>query len=102
MKVDTYPCNIMSFRPNCPLSPVLKLLQTEEKSMTPCESPRGTRGESRVSNAFDDGQNPIRQHGARSLSGQPFLKWPGGKRWLDPEITSIVEWDYYLTYREPL
>lgn len=32
---------------------------------------------------------------------QPFLKWPGGKRWLVPELINIVK-DYdYVTYREP-
>jgi DNA adenine methylase len=32
---------------------------------------------------------------------QPFLKWPGGKRWLVPEIIKIINGYDYTTYREP-
>lgn len=39
--------------------------------------------------------------GNQSPSVQPFLKWPGGKRWLVPELTKIIEGYDYVTYREP-
>jgi DNA adenine methylase len=34
-------------------------------------------------------------------SVQPFLKWPGGKRWLVPWIVKIINEYKYITYREP-
>ena len=54
-----------------------------------------------MKSVFDDGQRPTRQHGAQSPSVQPFLKWPGGKRWLVPALVKIIEEYDYVTYREP-
>ena len=34
-------------------------------------------------------------------SVQPFLKWPGGKRWLVPEIIKLIKGYNYGIYREP-
>ena len=34
-------------------------------------------------------------------SVRPFLKWPGGKRWLVSELTKIIEEYDCVTYREP-
>lgn len=51
--------------------------------------------------AFDDGQRPTQHHGTRSSPVQPFLKWPGGKRWLVPELIKTIEEYDYVTYREP-
>src|ERR1700733_7984055 len=31
----------------------------------------------------------------------PFLKWPGGKRWLVPTLLNIIGEYKYVTYREP-
>lgn len=50
---------------------------------------------------FDLGGKTAGQHKTYSPVVQPFLKWPGGKRWLVPELIKIVgEYDY-VTYREP-
>jgi DNA adenine methylase len=54
-----------------------------------------------VKNAFDDGRRPTKQLGANPRSVKPFLKWPGGKRWLVPELIKIIEEYDYVTYREP-
>jgi len=54
-----------------------------------------------VKEALDDGQGPTRKPGAYSPSVQPFLKWPGGKRWLVPELIKIINEYEYVTYREP-
>jgi DNA adenine methylase len=32
---------------------------------------------------------------------QPFLKWPGGKRWLVPTLIQIIGTQEFETYREP-
>ncbi len=32
---------------------------------------------------------------------QPFLKWPGGKRWLVPTLIEMIGTQQYETYREP-
>jgi len=32
---------------------------------------------------------------------QPFLKWPGGKRWLVPTLLDLVRRYHCVTYREP-
>jgi DNA adenine methylase len=31
----------------------------------------------------------------------PFLKWPGGKRWLVPKLVKIIGEYEHVTYREP-
>src|SRR5437773_1886819 len=37
----------------------------------------------------------------RPDSIQPFLKWPGGKRWLVPILAEIIANYRFNTYREP-
>ena len=54
-----------------------------------------------MKNPFDDGQRPTKQDGVRAPYVQPFLKWPGGKRWLVPELVKLIEEYGYATYREP-
>jgi DNA adenine methylase len=54
-----------------------------------------------VKNATDGGQRPATKNGAHPRSVQPFLKWPGGKRWLVPDLIKIIEEYDYVTYREP-
>lgn len=54
-----------------------------------------------MTNATNGGQTPARQLNAHSLPVQPFLKWPGGKRWLVPELVKIIGRRDYATYREP-
>jgi DNA adenine methylase len=40
--------------------------------------------------------------GSRNLvAAQPFLKWPGGKRWLVPRLSEIIGQIEYKAYREP-
>lgn len=46
-------------------------------------------------------QHRSSQKHRQPLSFQPFLKWPGGKRWLVSELTKIIEGYEYITYREP-
>ena len=50
---------------------------------------------------LDNGQRSTRQPAAHSPHVQPFLKWPGGKRWLVPELLKIIGEYQYVTYREP-
>lgn len=42
-----------------------------------------------------------RNEPGKSASLQPFLKWPGGKRWLAPSLMRLIADVDYGTYREP-
>lgn len=48
-------------------------------------------------NRRQKGENPLRA----AISVRPFLKWPGGKRWLVPLVNELIEGLDYNTYREP-
>jgi DNA adenine methylase len=37
----------------------------------------------------------------KGISGKPFLKWPGGKRWVTESIKSIIKVGGYRRYLEP-
>lgn len=39
--------------------------------------------------------------GNHTPAAGPFLKWPGGKRWLVPQLLKLIENYDYATYREP-
>ena len=54
-----------------------------------------------MKSALDKGQRAVKQQSAGPPSVQPFLKWPGGKRWLVPELVKIIDEYDYTTYREP-
>jgi DNA adenine methylase len=56
---------------------------------------------SRVKSTSDDERRLAKRDGTFSPSNQPFLKWPGGKRWLVPELIKIIKEYNYVTYREP-
>ncbi len=43
----------------------------------------------------------VRKTGSRGLCVQPFLKWPGGKRWLVSTLIHMIGTQEYGTYREP-
>jgi DNA adenine methylase len=48
--------------------------------------------------------NPCSDTSEVTINGidvQPFLKWPGGKRWLIPAIIRLIDGYDYRTYREP-
>ena len=49
----------------------------------------------------EDGQKVEGHKSAQPGVVQPFLKWPGGKRWLVPTLLDIVCRTDFLTYREP-
>jgi DNA adenine methylase len=41
------------------------------------------------------------RHANKEISRKPFLKWPGGKRWVSEFIKSMVKVDRYRRYLEP-
>jgi DNA adenine methylase len=48
-----------------------------------------------------NGQTVGDRKSAEPVLVQPFLKWPGGKRWLVPTLLDIVGRTDFATYREP-
>jgi len=54
-----------------------------------------------VAIASEDGLEKSGKEFSRASSVQPFLKWPGGKRWLVTSLTRIIADIEYGTYREP-
>ena len=51
--------------------------------------------------SLDRHNSNTKQPRRQVLPVRPFLKWPGGKRWLVPELTKIIGGYDCVTYREP-
>ena len=56
---------------------------------------------SAVATVPDRGKEELRKIDRMELCVQPFLKWPGGKRWLVSSLIQMIGQQEYGTYREP-
>ena len=54
-----------------------------------------------MNNASQKGQDKIHTLPGGGVWVRPFLKWPGGKRWLVPLLRELIEGIDFKTYREP-
>lgn len=50
---------------------------------------------------FQEKSSSSTRTGSHLPAAGPFLKWPGGKRWLVPQLLKLIENYDYSTYREP-
>jgi DNA adenine methylase len=54
-----------------------------------------------VDRAKSDVRREVRKNDTDEPRIQPFLKWPGGKRWLVPTLLDLIGSREIRTYREP-